>query len=130
MSQDAGETEPVTPGPDWSLPRLVRLTITRSVVEAPRLEYFQSSYPERTDVVELQATFDGPLPGRALPPALYVGDVAVLPHGSAPDANVVRFATQQPDELEDGAEISVGWFNDPPERREPTEYRYHIGTDG
>jgi hypothetical protein len=126
MAQDSGEREPPVPGPDWSLPRLVNLTIRRSVLEAPRLEYFRSSYPDRSDVVEFEATFDGPLPGRALPPALFVGDVPVLPQGRAPDANVVRFVSLQPDELEDGATIMIGWAKDPPEDRSATDYRYHL----
>lgn len=129
MTQDSGDREPLAPPPDWSLPRLVKLRIRRSVIEAPRLEYFRSSYPDRSDVVELEATFDGPLPGRALPPALFVGQVPVLPHGSAPDATIVRFASLQPNELEDGADITVGWFKDPPESRVSTGYRYHLSHD-
>ena len=79
MSVDATPPEPPVPAIEWKLPGVREITIRRGRGEPPpRLEYFSSSVPDLPEVVEFEVVLDGPIPARALPPVLYVGETQVF----------------------------------------------------
>lgn len=126
MSTDA--TPPEAPGPavEWTLPGVRNITIRRGRGEPPpQLDYFSSSIPDISDVVEFELVLDGPLPARALPPVLYVGETRVFQRRVDPDTYKYTFQAP-PNQLKQDEEITFGWFDDPPQRRKSTGVRYRV----
>jgi len=119
-------TPPEAPGPaiEWKLPSVREIAIRRVRGEPPpKLQYFRSSVPELPEVVEFEIVLDGPLPGRALPPVLYVGETPVFQRRVDPDAHRHVFQAP-PNQLRQDEEISFGWYGDPPQQRMRTGQRY------
>ena len=77
MSGDSGERLPDLPRADFPMPKVLDIQIRVTTFEAPRLRNFTSSLPRSDEAVEFIVQTDGPIPIRALAPALYVGDAAV-----------------------------------------------------
>src|SRR4051794_7200276 len=114
MSVDA--TPPQAPGPavEWKLPGVREIEIRRGRGEPPpQLQYFRSSVPDIPDVVEFELVLDGPVPARALPLVLYVGETPVFQRRVDPEAHRHVFQAP-PNRLRQDEEITFGWLNDPP----------------
>jgi hypothetical protein len=126
MSADATPPEPPVPHVEWELPNVREITIRRGPGDAPpQLEHFRSSVPALPQVVEFEVVLDGPVPARALPPVLYVGDTPVFQRRVNPDAH--RHVFQAPPErLKQGEEVTFGWLDDPPQQRKPTGVHYQV----
>ena len=76
MGSDPGVRLPNAPKANFTLPKVRDIKIRRTKFEAPRHRNFISALPSG-DAVEFIVTTDGPIPGRALGPALYIGDTVV-----------------------------------------------------
>ena len=72
--------------------------------------------------IEFTVTTDGPFPVRALGPALYVGQTAVI-ESEQVEGERYRFLAFEPDALEEGAPIALGWSARSTDRRE-TRFRF------
>jgi hypothetical protein len=124
MPADATPPEPAVPPVIWELPNVRDIAIRRGRGEPPpQLAYFRSSVPDLPDVVEFEVVLDGPLPARAMPPVLYVGETPVFQRRADPDTHRYVFQAA-PDRLRQGEEVTFGWLNDPPQQRKPTGARY------
>lgn len=122
MSSDPGQREPRGRRPDLRLPALVGIDIRRVRFERPTRRNFTSDLSPR-DTVELLVETDGPIPVRALSPVLYVGRTPVT-EVSADDDTHYRFVALRPDELEDGAPVSLSWSGQPPADTQDTAFRF------
>jgi hypothetical protein len=123
MSTDSGVLEPPEPRPAQDLPQVTDLRARRVRFEPPERRNFPSALPRLDSTVEFLVETDAPIPARALAPVLYVGDTPAS-EVTADDATHYRFVTLQPDALEDGAPISLGWSGRPPAERAETAYRF------
>ena len=124
-SSDAGERLPDPPHVAFLLPKVLDIQIRATAFEAPRLRNFSSSLPNSADAVEFIVRTDGPIPGRALGPALYVGETAVT-EVSEIAPNTYRFVAPNRKHLKREAAISFGWTGQPPKERESTPFRYEL----
>lgn len=80
---------------------------------------------EFTEAIEILVHTTGEFPIRALSPVLFIGDVKIA-HYEREGENTYRFYAYNPDELKEGAPISLGWpFSS--NRATPTNFRYEIG---
>ena len=66
---------------------------------------------------------DRPLPARALSPVLFVGEVP-LTEGETSQRHFAPFFALDPDRLEAGAPVTLGWPGQPRETRRETGFRY------
>jgi hypothetical protein len=98
----------------------VKIRPTR--VDAPQHRNFMSALPSGNGV-EFIVTTDGPIPGRALGPALYVGDKA-LTEVTTVKPNTYRFVTVATKELKRNAPIVLGWTGRAPARPKSPTFRY------
>ncbi len=120
---DAGDRQPDAPRPDYSLSNLIQVDVSLVSVVAPRLRYVRSYLSHSAEGVELLVRTDGPLPIRALPPVLYVGDVAVV-ESAAVGERQFRFLALEPERLAAGAPIVLGWYGQAPHDRHEAAFRY------
>ncbi len=125
MSSDAGERLPDLPHADFSMPKVLDIQIRATKFEAPRLRNFVSSLSNSDDAVEFIVKTDGPIPTRALGPALYVGDTAVT-EVSVVGPNTYRFVAPARERLKQDATISLSWTGQPPTEKERTAFRYRL----
>ena len=91
----------------------------------PRLRNFTSSLPRSDDAVEFIVKTDGPIPGRALGPALYVGDTAVT-EVTEVGPNTYRFVAPVRERLERDAPISLSWSGELPSEVKSDDFRYRL----
>jgi hypothetical protein len=75
--------------------------------------------------VEFMVRTDGPIPVRALGPALFVGDVAVTECERVEDT-LYRFLAFDIDQLRQGAPIAWGWMKDPVPQRKSTRFTFSL----
>jgi hypothetical protein len=122
MSTDPGELEPRAPRPDLALPAVQTLRIQRTRF-APRRRNFESALPASDNAVEFLVETAAAIPARALGPVLYVGDTPVT-EVTVDDETHYRFVAVEPDELERGAPISLGWSGSSRDERLRTQYRF------
>jgi hypothetical protein len=122
---DAGARQPDAAKPGFELPLVRAIEIRRIDYEPPRRRNFESALAGVREAIELLVTTAGPMPRRALGATLYVGDVAVTEMQRVDDTHH-RFLAFDPDSLEDGAPIALGWTGDRPEERHPTEFRFRV----
>ena len=115
--------------PRWELPEIRELSIRRVPFKARELRNFKSRLARRGDAIEFVVETDGPIPARGSGPALFVGDTPVVEGGLVED-NLYRFLAFDPDTLEQGAAISFGWTDDPPEDRKATRFRFTMEDEG
>lgn len=113
------------PGPGkLHLPRLEGLRIRRISYQPPKLRHFRSRLLQR-EAIEFLVTTAGPVPDRAYGPALFVGDEEIH-EAERVDARNIRFLAFDEARLESDAPIGWGWMKDPPQRRQPTKFRYRV----
>jgi hypothetical protein len=129
MSSDAGGRLPDLPRVDFALPEVLDLRIRPTAFDPPRLNNFDSALPRTADAVEFVVTTAGPIPARALGPALFVGETAVTEVTQiAPDT--YRFVALTREGLDIGAPISLGWAGDSPEEVKETRFRFELPSEG
>jgi hypothetical protein len=126
MSTDSQSQETLRPIPDgWQLPRITGIEIRRTRYEPAKYRFIQSAYSAYREAVELLVSYEGEFPvSRALSPILYVGEVPVG-ESKLLEGNQARFLAFQPEQLEEGAPIFVGWPGQP-ELRKETGFRYQL----
>lgn len=111
--------------PNWDLPEIQDMQIRRVPFRPPEHKNFESSLAKYKEAVEFLVRTDGPIPARALGPALFIGDIMVIENKKV-DYNLYRFLFFDFDRLKSGAPISWGWINDPKENRQVTRFRYEL----
>jgi len=77
------------------------------------------------DAVEFIVTTDGPIPGRAVGPALYVGDVVVT-EVTTVGPNTYRFVTLALKRLKTNAPIVLSWTGQRPRDSKDAAFRYTL----
>lgn len=125
MSSDAGNRLPHPPRADFSMPKVLDIQIRATKFEAPRLRNFTSSLPSSDDAVEFIVKTDGPIPGRALGPALYVGEMAVI-EVTEVAPNTYRFVAPVREGLKRDAPISLSWTGQLPTNVKNAAFRYRL----
>jgi hypothetical protein len=126
MSRDAGSRLPDPPRADFSLPKVLGITIRAAPFKAPRHRNFRSALKSSKDAVEFIVTTDGPIPGRAIGPALYVGSTAVT-ESSEIGPNVYRFVAMTRKGLKRAAPITLSWTGEAPKAVKTAAFRYRLG---
>jgi hypothetical protein len=119
------EREPGAGGsaPNWNLPEIVDIKV-RVVPFRPReYKYFRSALADYKEAVEFLVRLNGPIPMRALGPALFVGDVQVS-EAEAVDEYLYRFLAFDSKRFKRGAAIAWGWNNATKPERQPTNFRF------
>jgi len=129
MSGDPGERLPSRPRVDFALPRVVDIRIQATEFEPPRLSNFDSALSRTGDAVELVVTTDGPIPIRALGPALFIGETPVT-EVTEVETNTYRFVATTREGLRDGAPISLGWTGQRSAEAKDTEFRFELRSEG
>jgi hypothetical protein len=122
MASDPGARQPDAAKPDFSLPDILDLGVRRIRFRPRELRNFESALAKHEEAVEFTVTTDGPIPIRALGPALYVGETAVV-ESEEIEPTVYRFLAFDPAALEPRAPIRLGWSGQAPGRRR-TKFRY------
>ncbi|WP_440947794.1 hypothetical protein ACSAZL_05965 [Methanosarcina sp. T3] len=125
MSPDI--SKPVRGGtrPSWDLPEIRDIQIRRVSFRPPERRNFESSLARYKEAVEFLVSTDGPVPARALGPALFVGDVKVIESQKVGE-NLYRFLVFDSSRLRSGAPISWGWISDQKGERRVTRFRYEL----
>jgi hypothetical protein len=123
MAIDVTQPIPSGPRPKWELPEILDIRIRRVPFEPPKLRNFTSALAVYKEAMEFLVHTSGPVPARALGPALYVGHVQVF-GGQRVDDHLYRFLALDFDRLEPGAPISWGWINSPEAERQSTRFRF------
>jgi len=108
---------------NFQLPQIKDIKINQIPYTPPKLRYFKSSFSKYSKAIEFTVITDGPIPVRALSPALYVGKIPVI-ESEAIKENVYRFLAFETNELIDNEPIYFGWYGDPEELRTKTKFRY------
>jgi hypothetical protein len=121
MSPDAGERLDA-PRPDFALPKVLDIQVRGTTFHAPRHRNFTSALPSG-DGVEFIVKTDGPIPGRALGPALYVGETVVT-EVSTIGENIYRFVAPRRDDLKLDAPITLSWTGQAPKGAIDPAFRY------
>jgi hypothetical protein len=124
MSSDPGELEPQPDRPTYELPRVTSVE-TRRTQFAPRRRNFKTALPDVDTAVEFLVVTDGAIPARALGPVLVVGE-SILTEVAAADDTHYRFVALEPQTLEPGAPISLGWSGRPVAESIPTGFRFEL----
>lgn len=122
MTSDSSEREPAAPRVGYGLPDVIGVNSRRIEIDRRGPRNFESALPSRGEAIEFVVETEGPIPTRALGPVLYVGEVPLV-EVTADDETHYRFVGLQPEALDAGAPLSLGWSGRPDERQ-MTEYRY------
>ena len=77
MATDASRPIAGAPRPNWELPDIVDIKMSRVPFRPRQHKYFRSALAEHTEATEFLVRLSGPVPIRALGPALFVGDTQV-----------------------------------------------------
>lgn len=125
MTTDASKIETGAPKSQWNLPSIINVRTASIPYKAPKYRNFEPVYARHKEAIEFLVETDGPFPVRALSPVLYVGETAVI-EWELIEKNVYRFLAFEPEKLEKGAQISLAWPGQPPEKRQKTEFRYEL----
>ena len=123
MATDASRPIAGAPRPNWELPDIVDIKMSRVPFRPRQHKYFRSALAEHTEATEFLVRLTGPVPNRALGPALFVGETQVAECEAVGD-NTYRFLAFDHQRLEPGAPIAWGWLDAPPEERKRTSYRF------
>jgi hypothetical protein len=129
MATDASSRIPQGPRPDWDLPEVLDIKIQRIEFEPPKHRNFTSALAEYREAVEFLVQTNGPIPARALSPALFIGDVRVIESQQVGE-NLYRFLAFEPQRLEPGTSIGWGWLDSPTEQLQITKFPYEGGPEG
>ena len=124
MSTDAGGRLPELPRPIFRLPKVLDIQIRPTRVEPPRHRNFESALPGG-DGVEFIVKTDGPIPGRALGPALQVGEVVVT-EVTTVGPNTYRFVAADRGRFTQDAVIRLTWTGQRPPDEKDGIFRYRL----
>jgi len=127
MSVDRAQPIPSGPRPEWDLPEVLDIRIKRVPYTPHKLRNFESALAGFEEAVEFMVRTSGPIPARALGPALFVGEVEVI-ESEQVEPGLVRFLAFDIERLKYGEPISWGWMSDPEEKRQKTSFTYEEGT--
>ena len=109
MSTDAQGREPIrTPLDIWTLPEIIDVQAVLVRFKNPLIRYDGQRRVKHKEAVELMVKTAGPIPERALSPALMVGDVAVDDYEVAGE-NLYRFYAFEVKQLREGAPMRLEW---------------------
>ena len=95
----------------WTLPPVEGIGIERVRYRTPRRRVLRGRAEEVAEAVEIVVRTAGPIPVRALSPALFVGGVQVTENVQE-DETTYRFFADE--ELPAGEPIVLGWVGQPP----------------
>jgi len=111
MSIDQSPPVQVAPGPNWELPEVADVAIRSATFQPRRPRHFAAPLAPQRNAVEIVVTLKSPMPSRALPPVLYVGDTA-LTESEAVDkeGRQLRFWGFDRARLAANASIALGWL--------------------
>lgn len=123
MTVDRTQPIPTGPRPEWDLPEVLDMKIERVPFEPRELRNFKSALAEFDEAMEFMVSTSGPVPARALGPALFVGEEQVT-ESEQIEPELYRFLAFDIERLKDGEPISWGWINAPEEERERTGFYY------
>jgi len=123
MAIDTSRPIAGAPAPNWELPDIVDIKIRHVQFKPHEHKYFRSVLADRKEATEFLVRLSGPVPARALGPALFIGDTQVA-ESEAVEDNVYRFLAFEHQRLEPGAPIAWGWLDAPPEERKRTKSRF------
>jgi hypothetical protein len=108
----------------WTLPKILRVKISRVRYPNPRKHVVSGRIVEMADGIEIQIETDGEIPVRALSPALNVGGIE-LSESEQIDDRTYRFFVLDEQSIEDGAPIALGWVG-VPSKPARSKFRYHL----
>jgi hypothetical protein len=123
MSLDVSKPVIVDSTPEWDLPEILDIRIRRIPFKPHRLQNFKSALSEHKEAVEFLVRTSGPIPVRALGPAIFVGDVQIVESQQVGD-NLYRFLAFDIKRLKPGEPIRWGWINAPKGQQQVTKFRY------
>jgi hypothetical protein len=129
MSADSSYRISEGPRPEWDLPDILDIKIQRIQYEPPQHRNFKSSLSDYRESVEFLVRTNGPIPARALSPALFIGDIRVIENQQVGE-NLYRFLAFEPQRLEPGLPIGWGWLNTPREQLQITGFPFEGGPGG
>ena len=109
----------------WQLPDVLEVSASRVRYPEPKLYYANSQLREAREAVEFLIATAAELPARALSPALFVGEQAILDYETAA-MNRYRFFAFDFENLQPGAPIAIGWPQLPQEQRIRTNFLYQL----
>lgn len=126
MSFDAEAKEPIIQTADvWRLPKITDIQIRRTDYQPPERRFIVSAFAQYREAIEFLVQFEGEYPlNRALSPILYVGNTPVGESEIVEDDRI-RFLAFEPQRLEEGAPISIGWSGSSQEAVK-TEFTYSL----
>jgi hypothetical protein len=125
MSNDSGERLPDPPRVDLEMPDVLRVEMRATTFEPRQPRNFESTLPRSDDAVEFVVETDGPIPIRALGPALYVGKTPVT-EVTEVGPNTYRFVAPARRDLKRDAEIRLGWTGRPPAEGRATRFTFRL----
>ena len=126
MSVDRTQPIPTGPRPEWDLPEVLDIKVRRVPFKPRKLRNFGSALAEFNEAMEFLVRTTGPIPARALGPALFVGEVQVI-ESERVEPDLYRFLAFDIERLRDGEPISWGWITDLEEDRQRTRFYYKAG---
>jgi hypothetical protein len=94
---------------------------------APERRHFKSALAEYAgkEVVEITVRTSGPIPARALGPALYVGTLALIECAQV-GINAYRFTAFDPKALKRGSPIILAWMGEPLGKKARSKFRFEL----
>lgn len=125
MATDASRPIAGAPAPDWKLPDIIDIQIRRVQFRPHEHKFFRSALAEHKEATEFLVRLSGPVPIRALGPAVFVGEIQVA-ESEAVEDNLYRFYAFDPQRLEPGAAIAWGWLDAPRSERKQTRFRFEV----
>ena len=125
MSIDSGKRLPDPPRADFTLPNVVDIQIQATTFDPRKPRNFAPTLASSKDAVEFIVKTDGPIPIRALGPALYVGTTPVTEVTEIAE-NTYRFVAMTKADLKQDAEIYLGWTGKAPGGAVKTAFQYRL----
>jgi hypothetical protein len=125
MAIDSSQPIGHGPRPEWTLPGIVAIEMRRIDFQARRPRNFESALARYDEAIEFIVRTDGPIPARAMGPALFIAGEQVSESEQLSD-DTYRFLAFDMDRLESGAPISWGWMGDPEDQRRETGYQFDL----
>lgn len=130
MSADSSEREPRERKKDddlWRMPNIESIETVHAHYDTPVPYFVRSNQIEIGEAIEFLVKTSEDFPIRALSPALFVGDFAVM-DVSRIGENLYRFIVPAPDinKLKPGAPVSIGWAGVEKAKRIRTNIRFQI----
>lgn len=127
MSADSSDLSRGTPTPRLERPRIISSTALRTSYSKPVIRFIRGVEVKFASAIEIIVATDRPIPATAITPVLFVGDIEIADFETTEDGSY-RFFAFEPEALQDGAPISLGW---PGERAKAQRggHRYEIVGD-